>query len=156
MAQPSSLSIEVETLNHVLGLVEAFRAFDSDNDGRINAQEFAGIMGSLGYTVSEQDIQAAMQEHNPDGYGLLSLSEFLDMNTEDLDLGCLSGLKTALEGLELEEHELVTGERLYEVVQNMGIELSLDGCLDIVASMDGDGDGAITLEDFKAIVNALI
>ncbi|KAI3460608.1 hypothetical protein Pfo_017271 [Paulownia fortunei] len=156
MAQSDSLSLEMETLNHVMGLVEAFRAFDSDNDGSINAQELGGIMGSLGYNVSEEDVQAMMQKGDGDRDGLLSISEFLDMNTGGLDLGGLTALKPALEALDLEEHDLITGEELYQVIENMGIELSLDDCLDIVASMDGDGYGAITFEDFKLIVNSLL
>ncbi|CAB4320119.1 unnamed protein product [Prunus armeniaca] len=49
MAQISSLCVEIETLSQVLGLVEAFKAFDADNDGKINAAEPGGILGSLGY-----------------------------------------------------------------------------------------------------------
>ncbi|KAL0432181.1 UNVERIFIED_CONTAM: putative calcium-binding protein CML29 [Sesamum latifolium] len=145
MAQSSPLSVELETLSHVQGLVEAFHAFDSDNDGYINMQELGGVMGSLGYNVSEQDVQAMMLNGDANKDGLLNISEFLDMNTGNLELGGLTALKTALDAWDLEEHDLVTGEQLYEVVTDMGIELSLDDCQDIVASMDGDGDGAITL-----------
>ncbi|KAK4433672.1 hypothetical protein Salat_0529900 [Sesamum alatum] len=128
MAQSSPLSPEQETLSHVQGLVEAFHALDSDNDGFINTQELGGLMGALGYNVSEQDVQAMMQKGDTDKDGLLSISEFLDMNNGDLELGGLCALKTALEQWDLEEHDLVTGEQLFEVVADMGIELSLDDC----------------------------
>ena len=62
MAQLENLSAELETLNQVLSLVEAFRAFDADNDGCITAAELGGIMGSLGYNASDQDVRAMMQQ----------------------------------------------------------------------------------------------
>ncbi|GFP87598.1 probable calcium-binding protein cml29 [Phtheirospermum japonicum] len=156
MAQSNSLSLEMETLNHVLGLVEAFRAFDSDNDGSINAQELGGIMGSFGYKVSEQEVEAMMQKGDTNKDGLLNISKFLEMNTGDLELGGLAALMTAFEGLELEGHDLVTGEKLYQVVEDLGIGLCLSDCKNIIASMDGDGDGAVSFEDFKLIVDSLL
>ncbi|KAL8467186.1 hypothetical protein ACS0TY_036051 [Phlomoides rotata] len=156
MAQSGSVSVEAETLNHVLGLVEAFRAFDSDNDGSISAQELGGIMGSLGYNASEQDIEAMMQRGDANKDGQLSLAEFLGMNTEDLELNGMSALKTAIEALDLEEHDVLSGEEVYQVIENVGVELSLDDCHEIVACMDGDGDGAITVQEFKLLVNSLV
>ncbi|XWS25201.1 hypothetical protein CRYUN_Cryun27aG0049500 [Craigia yunnanensis] len=58
----SSLSAETESLNNVLSIVEAFRVFDADNDGAINTAELGGILGSLGYNASEQDVRAMMQQ----------------------------------------------------------------------------------------------
>ncbi|CAA2960886.1 probable calcium-binding CML29 [Olea europaea subsp. europaea] len=156
MDQLSSLSAEIETLSHVLSLVEAFRAFDSDNDGSIDAQELRGLLGSLGYNPSEEDINTMMQEANTNRDGLLSISEFLEMNTKDLGLGGLKDiLKRVFEELEFQGEDLVTGEDLYEVVGNIGTDLSQDECHLIIASMDGDGDGVISFEDFKLIVNSL-
>ncbi|CAA2986496.1 probable calcium-binding protein CML29 [Olea europaea var. sylvestris] len=156
MDQLSSLSAEIETLSHVLSLVEAFRAFDSDNDGSIDAQELRGLLGSLGYNPSEEDINTMMQEANTNRDGLLSISEFLEMNTKDLGLGGLKDiLKRVFEELEFQGEDLVTGEDLYEVVGNIGTDLSQDECHEIIASMDGDGDGVISFEDFKLIVNSL-
>ncbi|XWS23805.1 hypothetical protein CRYUN_Cryun28dG0047100 [Craigia yunnanensis] len=71
----SSLSAETETLSNVLSLVEAFRAFDADNDGAINAAELGEIMGSLGYNASEQDVRAMMQQGDTNKYELLSIEE---------------------------------------------------------------------------------
>lgn len=147
--------MDIETLNHILGLIEAFRAFDSDNDGFINVQELGGIMGSLGYNVSEQDVQGLMHKGDTNKDGQLSMPEFIDMNTEDLELSGLSALKTAIQALELQEHDVLTGEELHQAIESLGIELTLDDCQEIVACMDGDGDGAITVEELNLILNSL-
>ncbi|XP_007018951.2 PREDICTED: probable calcium-binding protein CML29 [Theobroma cacao] len=157
MAQPGSLSAETETLSHVLGLVEAFRAFDADNDRAINAAELGGILGSLGYNASEQDVTAMMQQGDTNKDGLLSIEEFLEMNTKDMELGDLASfLRSAFQAFDVDGEEAVTATELYQILGNLGVELSLEECQGVIASMDADGDGAVSFEDFKLIVNSLL
>ncbi|CAL8988320.1 unnamed protein product [Prunus brigantina] len=134
MAQISSLSIETETLSQVLGLVEAFKAFDADNDGKINAAELGGILGSLGYKTSEQDVRAMRQQGDTSRDGI---EEFLGMNTKNMEFRGLGNvLKNAFEALDVDGDEVVTAEELYEVMRDdFGFELSLEDCQGIIASM---------------------
>ncbi|KAA8538550.1 hypothetical protein F0562_028256 [Nyssa sinensis] len=140
MAQVESLSAEMETMSHVMCLVEAFKAFDSDNDGYITAAELGGIVGSLGCNRSEQEVKAMMQQGDTNRDGLLSMPEFLDMNTKEMDLGTLgTSLRRAFEALDVDGDETaVTGDELYDAMGGMGLGLSLEACRDIIASMDGD------------------
>ena len=159
MAQVAgSLSVETEVLSHVMSLIEAFRAFDGDNDGLISAAELGGIMGSLGYNPSKHDVKGMMQQGDTNRDGLLSMGEFLKMNTQDMDLGelgpFLKNAFTLLEG-DVEEDDMVTGEELFGVTGDTGMELSLDDCQAIIAAMDGDGDGCVSLEDLKLIISLL-
>lgn len=157
MAQSSSLSAETESLSQVLGLIETFKAFDSDNDGKITVAELGGILGSLGYSSSEQDVRAMMEQGDTNKDGLLSIEEFLEMNTRNMEFGGLENvLKNAFEALDVDGDEVVTAEELYEVMgDEMGFELSLEDCQGIIASIDSDGDGAVSFDDFKLIVNSL-
>ncbi|XP_061339542.1 probable calcium-binding protein CML29 [Gastrolobium bilobum] len=152
----NSLSAEMETLNHVLSLVEAFRAFDADNDGFITDAELGGILGSVGYNASEQEVKAMMKQGDKNKDGLLSINEFLEMNTKDLETGNLANvLSTAFEALDEDGNESLTGEDLHEVMENLGLELSLEKCHNIVTSLDLDGDGAVSLDEFRVIVDSL-
>lgn len=159
MAQAGSVSAETETLNHICGLVKAFRAFDADNDGTITAAELGGLMGSLGYNPSEEEVTCMMQQGDTNKDGLLSMEEFLEMNTKDLELGS-SGvfLKAASEALNVDGDgdDVVNGEGLFDVMWNLGCGLTLEDCQNLVASMDGDGDGAVSFLDFKLIINSLL
>ncbi|CAL0317906.1 unnamed protein product [Lupinus luteus] len=151
----SFLSAEMETLNHVLLLIEAFRAFDADNDARITEAELGGIMGSLGYKANEEEVRTMMQNGDKNKDGLLSISEFLEMNTKDLESGNLSNiLSTTFEALDEDGIEILTGEELHEVMGNLG--LSLEKCQNIVTSLDMDGDGAVSLDEFRLIVDSLL
>ncbi|RZC94534.1 hypothetical protein C5167_026264 [Papaver somniferum] len=157
MAQFPPLSEETEMLSYVFSLVETFRAFDGDNDSLISAAELGGIMSSLGYKVTEQDISMIMQQGDANGDGLLIIEEFLQMNTKEIELGeLMSFLTTATKALDVEGEESVTGIHLYDIVGSMGIGLSLEDCNDIVAAMAGNGDGVANFEDFKLIVGSLL
>lgn len=157
MAQVGSISAQTEIISHVLSLVEAFRAFDSDNDGSITVAELGAIMGSLGYNPSEQEVREMMQKGDTDNNGLLSMEEFLEMNTKDLQIGSLGNLlKAAFETLKGDEDEVLTVDELFQVMGSLGFHLTREDCQSIVASMDGDGDGAVSFEDFQLIVTSLL
>ncbi|KAF5442463.1 hypothetical protein F2P56_035117 [Juglans regia] len=159
MAQSRPSCVETETLSHVLSLVEAFRAFDADNDGSITAIELGGIMGSLGYNPSEQEISEMMLEGDTNKDGLLSIEEFLELNTKNLELDSWGNLlQRSFQAFDDDRNEALTGEELFGVMSNLQLvgTLSLEDCQAIVASMDVDGDGAVSFEDFKLIVNSLL
>ncbi|KAJ4962839.1 hypothetical protein NE237_022778 [Protea cynaroides] len=157
MAQLGSLSSQPEAISHVFSLVETFRAFDADNDGFISAAELGGLLASLGNGASEQDVKAMMQQGDTNRDGLLSIEEFLEMNTKDTELGDLAGfLRTALEPLDLNSDDVLTGEELHELVGNMGTGLSLEDCQNIIASMDVNGDGSVSFEDLRLIIDSLL
>ena len=157
MAQVGSLSAETEILSHVLSLVQAVRAFDADNDGSITAAELGGVMASLGYNPSEQEVMAMMQKGDTNKDGLLSIEEFLDLNTKDWEIGSLANLlKAAFESFNGDVDEVLTVNELFGVMGNLGFHLSREDCQNIIASMDGDGDGAVSFEDFKLIVTSLL
>ncbi|CAL1375891.1 unnamed protein product [Linum trigynum] len=162
------LTSEMESLNQVLALVEAFKAFDSNNDGLITAAELGGILVSLGYNASQQDVRAMMQQGDKDKDGQLSVEEFLEMNTKDMEVGrCLGNLlKAALEALEEDDDDgddgttFLTGEELFEFMGGAAgggqQQMSLEDCQAIVAAMDVDGDGAVTSQDLKLIASSLL
>ncbi|KAJ8445135.1 hypothetical protein Cgig2_029507 [Carnegiea gigantea] len=140
----ANTSVEAETLSHVLGLMQAFQAFDSDNDGRINEAELAGIMGSLGYKTTDQEVRAMMSQADANRDGQLSLAEFLELNTKDMELGSLATLlKSAFESIDADGDDVITGEGLFQAMRDMGVGgFSFETCQEIIDSMDGDGDGA--------------
>ncbi|XP_010539630.1 PREDICTED: probable calcium-binding protein CML29 [Tarenaya hassleriana] len=153
----SSLS---DTMSQVLGLMEAFRAFDSDNNGFITSQELGGILSSLGYKATEEDVRAMMSEGDKDRDGQLSLAEFLDMNTKSMEVengGILIALKSSLQLLDFNcDDDEVTPEELFDTIESSGAGgISFEDCEAIISAVDGDGDGAVSFHDFKLIVSSL-
>lgn len=157
-SQPRSPSTDFEVLSYVNSMMEAFKAFDSNCDGMITSDELRGIMGSLGYNMSEREANDMMRRGDTDRDGLLSMHEFLEMNTRELDLGDLADLLQAVVpalGLDVGNDEVVTGEELYNVLCSTGTA-SMEDCMDIIACLDGDGDGAVSLQDLQCMVQALL
>lgn len=150
------MSAEAETLDHLLGLMQAFNAFDSNNDGRINVAELAAIMGSLGYKLTDHEVRAMMTQADTNRDGFLSLAEFLELNTKDMELGCLATLlKSAFDSIDADGDDVITGEDLFEAMRDMGAGFSFQDCQEIISSMDGDGDGVVTSEELKLLIDSL-
>ena len=58
-------------------LLEAFRVFDRDGNGRISSHEMRFVMLSSGEELSEQDIEDMIKEADVDGDGFIDYSEFV-------------------------------------------------------------------------------
>ncbi|CAN6466826.1 unnamed protein product [Victoria cruziana] len=149
-----------DVLNHVQELLEAFAAFDSNDDGLVSAAELGGMLSSMGYKATEAEVKNMMREADVDGDGQLSMEEFLDMSLKDVDVGSLAGLlRSALEMLDASADDggdEIDGVVLYELVNELGDGATKEECQALIAAFDVDGDGAVSLRDFKTIANALL
>eukprot|EP00090_Calanus_glacialis_P004756 TRINITY_DN13570_c0_g1_i1.p1 TRINITY_DN13570_c0_g1~~TRINITY_DN13570_c0_g1_i1.p1 ORF type:complete len:151 (-),score=70.88 TRINITY_DN13570_c0_g1_i1:190-642(-) len=58
---------------------EAFRVFDTKNDGVICAEELMSVMVSLGNPRTEEEIKAMIAEEDKDGDGVITKEEFMQM-----------------------------------------------------------------------------
>ena len=94
MAAPGRpLTVDFEALSYISSLVEAFQAFDSDNDGLVTAPELRGLLASLGLDKSEAEARDMLARADGDRDGRLSVEELLDvMNAGELGLGALGDL----------------------------------------------------------------
>uniref|UniRef100_A0ACD5ZFS3 Uncharacterized protein n=1 Tax=Avena sativa TaxID=4498 RepID=A0ACD5ZFS3_AVESA len=157
--QPQPLTVDFEALSYISRLVEAFQAFDSDSDGLVTAPELRGLLASLGLNKSEAEARDMLARADGDRDGLLSVEEFLEvMNAGELGLGALGALLQAavpaLESFAGGPDGVLAADELARVLGLMGTA-SAEDCAEIVACMDGDGDGTITLEEFKLMADLL-
>ncbi|KAF8658812.1 hypothetical protein HU200_059303 [Digitaria exilis] len=160
MAAPGRpLTVDLDALSYISRLVEAFQAFDSDSDGLVTVAELRGMLASLGLDKSEaeaRDMVARADVERRDGR--LSVDELLDvMNAGELGLGALGELlQSALPALEAAGGALVGADELAMALGGVvGAGASAEDCAAIVECMDGDGDGAITIEEFRFMADLL-
>lgn len=148
--------MDFEALSYISSLVEAFQAFDSDNDGLVTALELRGLLASLGLDKSEAEARDMLARADADRDGRLSVEELLDvMNAGELGLGALGEmLQSALPQLEAAGAALVGADELARVLGTLG-DASPEDCAAIVECLDGDGDGAITIEEFRLMADLL-
>mmetsp|Transcript_3561 Transcript_3561/g.8919 ORF Transcript_3561/g.8919 Transcript_3561/m.8919 type:complete len:189 (+) Transcript_3561:64-630(+) len=57
-------------------LIEAFRIFDRDKSGTLDAIELQDVLGKLGFKVSDLEAKQMIKEADDDGSGQVSFSEF--------------------------------------------------------------------------------
>ncbi|KAF7103494.1 hypothetical protein CFC21_104481 [Triticum aestivum] len=156
--QPQPLTVDFEALSYISRLVEAFQAFDSDNDGLVTAPELRGLLASLGLDKSEAEARDMLARADADRDGRLCVEEFLDvMNAGELGLGALGALlQAAVPALEsfAGPDGALGADELARVLGLMGTA-SAEDCAEIIACMDGDGDGAISVEEFKLMADLL-
>ncbi|KAI0498126.1 hypothetical protein KFK09_021367 [Dendrobium nobile] len=163
MAPPTAniSSSELDALTSIHNMLTAFKSFDSNSDGLITINELKAIIESLGLcsagaAAGDKEAVEMMKQGDTNGDGLLSAEEFLALMAGEFELGELAELlQTVFPAIAGAGEEEVRGEELYEVLSCMGSAVSMDDCMDIIASMDGDGDGAVSIDDLKMVVEAL-
>jgi calmodulin len=157
-SQTHPLSLNFEALSYVTNLVEAFRAFDSDNNGLINAAELQGLLSSLGHDRGEQEAKDMIRNASGTQNGQLSIEDFLNMmNAGELGLDGIGNLlEAAVPVLGTAEGPggMVDGEELAKVLSLVG-SASLEDCMEIISCLDGDGDGAVSIEEIKLMASLL-
>lgn len=157
-SQTQPLSLNFEALSYVNSLVEAFRAFDADNNGLINAAELQGLLSSLGHDSSEQEAKDMITHASGTQNGQLSIEDFLDlMNAGELGLDGLGNLLEAAVPVlspAAGPGGMVDGEDLARVLSLVG-SASLEDCMEIIACLDGDGDGVVSIEEIKLMASLL-
>ena len=64
---------------------EAFKAFDTDNSGQIDAKELGYVLRSLGMNPTKKEIQKMLATADADGNGSVSLKEFIILMTSQIN-----------------------------------------------------------------------
>lgn len=61
-------------------MVKAFKNYDKNNDGTMDASEFKNIMIDLGYRkTTDADVQKMLSDHDKNQDGVISWTEFVEM-----------------------------------------------------------------------------
>lgn len=142
-------------LHDVDELVEVFKKFDANGDGKISSSELGDILRSMGCRVSEAELKIMMEEADLDGDGFISVEEFIDLNTKGNDKkACLEDLKNAFKVFDLDRNGSISADELYQVMESMGEGTSREDCHNIITSVDTNGDGLVNFEEFKTMMTS--
>merc|ERR1719461_1228456 len=73
------MSLKLDSENAEDEIREAFQVFDGDGNGFINRQELAVVMGNLGESLTQEEIQGMIDQADIDGDGVINYEEFYTM-----------------------------------------------------------------------------
>lgn len=60
-------------------ILEAFRVFDTDGDGKINAQELKHVLTSIGEKLTDQEVDEMIREADLNNDGEIDITEFTQL-----------------------------------------------------------------------------
>lgn len=131
-------------------LKEAFVIFDRDNDNKINMQELATVMRSIGFSPTQADLQAIQQEY---GNRLLDIGEVQNVisrrapppETED-------SVRDAFRIFDKDGTGYVSASELRHVLTHLGEKLSDEEVDEMIREADITGDGQVNYDHFVNIL----
>merc|ERR1712146_738707 len=117
---------------------EAFDLFDNDNSGAISVNELTSAMQSLGFDVKHAVVYNMVADLDADGSGEIEFGEFLDVMSAKLSDKNRNGTLEA--------------DDLSRVCRELGEDMTEEDIREVIGRMDVDGDGAVGLDDFYAVI----
>merc|ERR1711907_340509 len=131
---------------------EAFALFDTDGSGSIDANELKTAMRALGFTPTKEEISKMLKDLDVDGNGSVEFNEFLDLMS-----GKMAGSNPKDEVLKTfnvitDGGPKITVQHLVAVAKELGESMTEDDLAEWIEEGDTDGDGAISEEEFLAIM----
>ncbi|XP_030455430.1 probable calcium-binding protein CML27 [Syzygium oleosum] len=132
-------------------LRKVFDQFDANGDGKISAAELSQVLAAMGSPVPPSDLGRAVAEIDTDRDGFISLPEFAVL--------CRSGpsspesdLRDAFDLYDQDRNGLISAAELHQVLNRLNMRCSVEDCVRMIGSVDGDGDGNVNFEEFKKMM----
>ncbi|RLN21881.1 putative calcium-binding protein CML19 [Panicum miliaceum] len=124
--------------------------------GKISAAELRLCMrAALGEDVSAEDADGLVASADTDGDGLLSQEEFLKLvQLENEEEERCRGLKEAFGMYAMKGEGCITPLSLKRMLSKLGSHQEIDECWAMICRFDLDGDGVLSFEEFKIMMDA--
>jgi len=134
---------------------EAFVFFDREGDGTINFEDLGLALRSLGFIVTNSEVEELKNKYDPDGRReVIDLRDFLSCV---VDVGNkIDGPEVILQSfsaLDKEETGLISIEEFRHVMTNLGDTLSNEEVNAILKELDIYGDQMIRINDLVNLLN---
>ncbi|PUZ62844.1 hypothetical protein GQ55_3G019400 [Panicum hallii var. hallii] len=136
---------------------EAFSLFDKDGDGTITTKELGTVMGSLGQSPTEEELQEMVKEVDADGSGAIDFQEFLTLLARQMRESSGADeeeLREAFRVFDQDQNGFISRDELRHVLQNLGERLSDEELAEMLREADVDGDGQINYTEFAKVMLA--
>lgn len=130
------------------------RLLDRDGDGRLSKEDLQGGLKVIGIAPTDKELDDMIYELNTSRLGAIDFSEFLngmsrttDFVDDDLEI------QEAFNVYDVKNQGFITKEDLEVTLKKIGEKLEEGELDELMKEADVDGDGKISLPEFKRIVN---
>ncbi|XP_074556932.1 putative calcium-binding protein CML19 [Curcuma longa] len=138
--------------DRVQELLEVFRHFDRDGDGKISAAELLEFFVSIGEAMGEDEAAEAVAELDVDGDGKLDFGDFARMmvegaGTEEEEMRRVFGAFESAKG-----SGRIDAAGLRRTLSRLGEDRSVAECEAMIQAFDLDGDGELDFHEFNLMM----
>ncbi|CAF0786772.1 unnamed protein product [Brachionus calyciflorus] len=135
-------------------LKEAFDIFDRDHSGSISARELKAVFKNLEISASDQDIKNAMKQMDINNDGEISFSEFSRvMEAQFYRKYTHEEIRAAFDHFDKDKSGYISADELRMTLSKMGKTFRKDEVDKMIKSIDKDGDGRISINEFMDLLN---
>ncbi|XP_023221485.1 calmodulin-like [Centruroides sculpturatus] len=132
-----------------------FSRFDNDGDGVLTIKEFGRLMRFLGQSMTESELQDAMEELNPGGEGSLNFPGFLTLMTKRTkNADNEEEIQKAFQIFDTDKDGFITAAKLRKVMTSLGEKFTEVEISEMIREADTDGDTKISYEDFVVMMTS--
>ncbi|XP_038695145.1 probable calcium-binding protein CML26 [Tripterygium wilfordii] len=129
---------------------EVFDRYDANGDGKLSMSELGGVLKAMGSSDSPSERQRIMDGIDSDKDEFISLNEFAHLCRTTSDPS--QELRDAFDMYDQDGNELISSSELHLVLNRLGLKCSMDDCVEIIRSVDSDGDGNVNFQEFKTMM----
>ncbi|KAL1333776.1 hypothetical protein HN51_062634 [Arachis hypogaea] len=127
--------------------------FDEDGDGKISASELRSQLGKMsGEILLEEEVEMAIAALDSDGDGLLSFEDMMNLMEGGEEDEKLKDLKEAFEMYDTDRCGFITPKGLRRMLKKLGESMSVEECQVMISRFDLNGDGMLSFEEFRIMM----
>ncbi|XP_059300283.1 putative calcium-binding protein CML19 [Lycium ferocissimum] len=151
----NTLSVSIITSSssseNMVQLERVFTYFDEDGDGKVSPAELRRCVKAVGGDLTVEEAEMAVRLSDSDGDGLLGFEDFSKLMEGEKNKE--SELRGAFEMYEMEGSGQITPKSLNRMLSRLGESTSIDNCKAMIQRFDLDGDGVLSFDEFKVMMN---
>lgn len=152
-ATPVSVLLPQNSGDFYTELVQAFKLIDRDDDGVVSRRDLAALLSRLSPEPPSPEEVSMMLREVDAAEGCISLEELASRVAAGTSAGegCVETeeMREVFEFFDADRDGRISAEELHRVFGVIGDEgCTLDECVRMIATVDGNGDGFVCFRDF--------
>mmetsp|Transcript_104212 Transcript_104212/g.264620 ORF Transcript_104212/g.264620 Transcript_104212/m.264620 type:complete len:224 (-) Transcript_104212:16-687(-) len=134
-------------------LREAFKLFDTENAGTIDARELKAALRALGFEVKKEDVKRMLADIGKDPMQAIDFNDFKEMMTGRMpDKNAKTEIDKVFALFDEDETGKISFRNLKRIAQELGESLTDDELQEMIEEADRDGDGLINPDEFYRVM----
>jgi len=127
---------------------EIFDLFDADSNGSITKEELAGAMGSLGISLTPEELEAIFIKTDADLSGTIGFAEFAQWVNNKVNLTSQNDLREIFSQIDLDGNGSISVDEFRQLLDSLKINLPEDELVALIQKADRDNNGVIDYNEF--------